>query len=173
MPLYITGHSLGGALATIATKKITHDAGTSGIAACYTFGSPLVGNENWIATIKSPIYRVVNAADAVTVLPPAAGFWVVIKYILDRIPVIGGAIRNMLNSYSGYMHCGDMRYLTNCENDFKKLKLLYSVGIFFRLRRVICTYTKAFTCKKFLMDHSISIYRNKLFVIAKQRNKLP
>lgn len=41
MPLFICGHSLGGALATIAAKKIVHKAG---LAACYTFGSPRVGN---------------------------------------------------------------------------------------------------------------------------------
>ena len=37
IPLYLTGHSLGGALATIAAKKLTHPLG--GVAACYTYGS--------------------------------------------------------------------------------------------------------------------------------------
>ena len=69
MPLFITGHSLGGALAMIAAKKITHKGGN---AACYTFGSPRVGDEVWISNIKTPLYRVVNAADCVTMLPPGA-----------------------------------------------------------------------------------------------------
>jgi predicted lipase len=68
-PLFITGHSLGGALATVATKKLTHKGG---IAACYTFGSPRVGDEDWTINIKTPVYRVVNAADPVTMLPPGA-----------------------------------------------------------------------------------------------------
>ena len=66
-PLFITGHSLGGALATVATKKLTHKGG---IAACYTFGSPRVGDVDWTTNIKTPIYRIVNAADPVTMLPP-------------------------------------------------------------------------------------------------------
>jgi triacylglycerol lipase len=67
-PLFITGHSLGGALATVAAKKINH---RGGIASCYTFGSPRVGNVDWSADIKTPIYRVVNAVDPVTMLPPS------------------------------------------------------------------------------------------------------
>ena len=51
-PLFITGHSLGGALATIAAKKLSHKGG---IAACYTFGSPRVGNDKWVSGIKNPI----------------------------------------------------------------------------------------------------------------------
>jgi hypothetical protein len=43
-PLFITGHSLGGALATIAAKKLTHKGG---IASCYTFGSPY-GGKRWL-----------------------------------------------------------------------------------------------------------------------------
>jgi triacylglycerol lipase len=39
-PIYLTGHSLGGALAQIATAVF----GCDQIAACYTFGSPRVGN---------------------------------------------------------------------------------------------------------------------------------
>jgi len=37
--IYITGHSLGGALAQIAAAVL----GTDQVAACYTFGSPRVG----------------------------------------------------------------------------------------------------------------------------------
>ena len=66
-PLFITGHSLGGALANIAAKKLSHEGG---IAACYTFGSPRVGDDEWIPDIKTPVYRLVNAADCVTMLPP-------------------------------------------------------------------------------------------------------
>jgi Lipase (class 3) len=40
VPIYIAGHSLGGALAQIAGAVL----GSDQIAACYTFGSPRVGN---------------------------------------------------------------------------------------------------------------------------------
>ena len=64
--LYITGHSLGGALALIATKMFNSD----NLAACYTFGSPKVGNEEFDDDIKPPIYRIVNAYDLVPASPP-------------------------------------------------------------------------------------------------------
>lgn len=57
--LYVTGHSLGGAgiPAIMATAALNSDH----LAACYTFGSPKVGNEEFDDDIKPPIYRVVHA----------------------------------------------------------------------------------------------------------------
>ena len=65
--LYVTGHSLGGALAIIAAKLLERDT----LAACYTFGSPRVGNEEFAEEIRAPIYRLVNAADGVPRVPPS------------------------------------------------------------------------------------------------------
>ena len=67
-PLYVTGHSMGGALAAVATQnldKIMSDQ----ICACYTFGSPRVGNADYHLSIKAPIYRVVNSTDIVSLVP--------------------------------------------------------------------------------------------------------
>lgn len=75
-PLYITGHSLGGALATVATQDIEKTEDKMGvkifkdqIAACYTFGSPRVGNADFDGNIRSPVYRVINFVDIVTFVP--------------------------------------------------------------------------------------------------------
>jgi len=59
IPIYITGHSLGGALAQIAAAVL----GSDQIAACYTFGSPRVGNYVFDLWVKPPSYRLVNYAD--------------------------------------------------------------------------------------------------------------
>lgn len=91
--LYITGHSLGGALAIIAARELKYDR----IAACYTYGSPMVGNGKFGKKIKVPVYRVVNAT--------------------DRIP------RLLLLKLGGYKHYGDMWYLTACDSDKKNLKV--------------------------------------------------
>lgn len=64
-PLYITGHSLGAALASIATWKLDRDS----LAACYTFGSPRVGDKKFDMHLKAPVYRLVNNADIVTQIP--------------------------------------------------------------------------------------------------------
>jgi triacylglycerol lipase len=67
-PLFITGHSLGAALATLA-------ASLRPPRALYTYGSPRVGDDDFAATLPSvPAYRVVNNRDVVTTLPPPLPF---------------------------------------------------------------------------------------------------
>jgi len=165
-PLFITGHSLGGALATIAAKKLSHKGG---IAACYTYGSPRVGDEEWIAHIKTPVYRLVNAADCVTMLPPGSETITVISWISRFIPWFGKSLSPwLLSKFGGYLHGGNMRYLTNCRSgQYNNVKLLYSVSIFFRIKGLII---KKLPWKKFLADHSISVYRKKLAIVAQNRN---
>ncbi len=165
-PLFITGHSLGGALATIAAKKLHH---VGGIASCYTFGSPRVGDENWIANIKTPLYRLVNAADCVTMMPPSSDTISLLSWLVGFIPQVGQKIRSfLLAKFGGYLHGGNMRYLTNCTNgDYNSVKLLYSVSFFYRVKML---WIKAWQWHKPLTDHSIHIYRKKLSVVALNRN---
>jgi len=94
LPLYITGHSLGAALATVATQRLEHNPRIREIiAACYTFGSPRVGNSHYDIEFKSPIYRVVNTTDIVTVIPLLA---------------------------MGYIHIGDVRFLGARDGEFQR-----------------------------------------------------
>lgn len=79
--LYITGHSLGGALAQIASAELERDT----LAACYTFGSPRVATAGFDLAVKCPHYRVINAWDLVPGVP--------------------------LPSPWGYQHTGDPRLL--------------------------------------------------------------
>ena len=64
-PLFYTGHSLGAALATLAAAMYRPDA-------LYTFGSPRVGDADFVRSLADiPIYRMYNPRDIVTTLPPA------------------------------------------------------------------------------------------------------
>ena len=164
--LFITGHSLGGAIATVAAKKIKHEGG---ISACYTFGSPRVGDDEWVATIKTPIYRVVNAADCVTMLPPGTELISIAGWLLRLVPRVGSSLSAYLQSnFGGYLHGGDMRYLSNCSaGKFSNVKLLTAVSLLYRVKGLII---KKLPWKKFLSDHSISVYRKKLKVVAQRRN---
>ena len=82
LPLYITGHSMGAAVATIATARalLDDDAGTLDVAALYAFASPRVGEgtfSNQLATAMRDagvFYgRVVNDCDPVTNVPERVG----------------------------------------------------------------------------------------------------
>ncbi len=69
--LYMTGHSLGGALAQIASAVLERD----NLAACYTFGSPRVGTLGFDRQVKCPHYRVVNNWDLVPGVPLLWGYY--------------------------------------------------------------------------------------------------
>jgi predicted lipase len=105
LPLYITGHSLGAALATIATQYLERDHIIRyRIAACYTFGSPRVGNNEFDREFRSAIYRVVNTTDIVTIIPLLA---------------------------MGYIHIGDVRFLERREGMFRRGVPLFQRILFF------------------------------------------
>lgn len=166
LPLFITGHSLGGALATIAAKRITHAGGNS---ACYTFGSPRVSDDRWLMTMKTPIYRVVNSSDGVTMVPPPDVFITALSWFLGFIPAIGDKLKSALREkFGNYIHGGDMRFLTDVKTgEYDKARLLTHVDIWYRLKGWM---RKQFTWKKFGTDHSMSVYRSKLAFIALRRN---
>ena len=164
-PLFITGHSLGGALATIAAKRLRHN---SGVAACYTFGSPRVGDTVWVSGIRTPVYRVVNAVDAVTMLPPGGEVIAVTSKLFSVIPFCTSLSKYLQTKFGGYLHSGDMRYLTNCKNgDFDKVTLLHGVSWLYRTMGLL---KKSLGASRALKDHSISIYRKKLAIVARNRN---
>jgi hypothetical protein len=94
VPLYITGHSLGAALALVAMQDLEYNSAVrQHIAACYTFGSPRVGNGQFDRSFKTPVYRIVNTTDIVTVTP-----------------LLG----------LGYIHIGDTRYLGRRDGEFSR-----------------------------------------------------
>lgn len=65
-PVFYTGHSLGGALATLAAARRAPNR------AVYTFGSPRVGNLAFARALRHlPIHRVVDDIDIVAMVPPA------------------------------------------------------------------------------------------------------
>jgi hypothetical protein len=164
-PLFITGHSLGGALATIATKKLFF---ANGIAACYTFGSPRVGDEQWVEGMKTPIYRIVNSADPVTMLPPGDDAISLVAFLL-RLARLEELSKKLRTHFGGYYHMGYMRFLTNTgHKDYEKVKLLYSVSL---MRRFRAYFVNKLSFKSIPSDHSIRVYREKLKYIALLKNK--
>lgn len=62
----LTGHSLGGALATLAAFRL----GPTIVEAVYTFGCPRVGNRTFGSGFRVPCFRFVNDRDYTARLPP-------------------------------------------------------------------------------------------------------
>jgi hypothetical protein len=63
--IWMTGHSLGAALATLAADRFGEAQGV------YTFGSPRVGNRQFMENYSIRCYRFVNGDDIVSRVPPA------------------------------------------------------------------------------------------------------
>lgn len=86
-PLFIAGHSLGGALAVIAAERLRRELKIEP-AAIYTFGAPRVGTAGFAGAYNAcglgdRTYRLIHGLDIVPTLPPSAlGFRHVGRMIL-------------------------------------------------------------------------------------------
>jgi hypothetical protein len=85
---WFTGHSLGGALATLAAARFDNAQGL------YTYGCPYVGDAAFAAGFRVPAYRFVNNTDIVPRVPPRG------PYCPPKIDI------------GTYEHVGELRYLT-------------------------------------------------------------
>jgi len=69
--LFLTGHSLGGGLATMTAALCRRELRLLEIAGLYTFGSPRVGDREFGAALDNVShFRVVNDADIIPRVPP-------------------------------------------------------------------------------------------------------
>ncbi len=69
-PLFLTGHSMGGALAVLTACRLAKMNGPP--VAIYTFGSPRIGDRAFCAGYALPTYRIVNRLDLVPEMPLAS-----------------------------------------------------------------------------------------------------
>jgi len=175
LPVFITGHSLGGALAVLATRYVAN--GSRG--ACYTFGQPRVANQVFNAQIFTPVYRVVNAADAVPAVPFKHTAMNLVIAIVRFLPVPGtGPLERWLSRLRGYRHGGDLRFLTYAAAvpgndgapDFPKLKVFSNASLVDRWWRSFGRFVASWGTA-LLSDHDIGEYIDKLAYYAKTRTR--
>ena len=67
-PLWVSGHSLGAALATLTVDRFPD------VRALYTFGSPRVGDREFTENLSTQAYRFVFGNDIITRLPPGGDY---------------------------------------------------------------------------------------------------
>ena len=186
MQLFITGHSLGGALATVAVKYFSSDAS----GACYTFGAPPVSTKTFAYDIKTPIYRVVNHLDIVPNLPNpfivmvVTSFLKILMWVLAMFQVrhiissseCKAKLAQLLADAARYRQVGYESYLTGTDDN---PKLRRSLGtwdtacMWVRALNPIKWFSKNSKAKRLATDHSIVAYSNKLRTWANSRNRKP
>lgn len=151
-PLFLTGHSMGGALAVLAACRLAKD----GLAptATYTFGAPRVGDRSFCAGYKLPTYRVVNRLDLVPELPLAS-----VKRLLPAKPrLTNEKILGKLKQAAGRMRCyGHVKTLVYLSRD-GKITLNADVEPWHAeaVARAIATRGKSFV--EGVSDHLITSY---------------
>lgn len=87
--LYITGHSLGGALATLCALDVAVNT-TFKQPILYTFGSPRVGNSAFVSSYNSIMeqsIRVINAYDMVPRFPPQSLLGTKYHHVEQELPI--------------------------------------------------------------------------------------
>ncbi|HLE12413.1 MAG: hypothetical protein A2504_01385 [Bdellovibrionales bacterium RIFOXYD12_FULL_39_22] len=99
-PLWITGHSLGAALATLAADRL-EKAGAN-VVALYTFGSPRVANIPFQLAFNVAHYRLVNHLDIVTTVPYT---------MAKNYERSGSATINQILAQMSYIHIGQVKYI--------------------------------------------------------------
>ena len=114
---HITGHSLGGALATLAALRLGRTQQACPIQTVHTFGSPRVGDETFVQAFdtlfKGRSYRFVNDEDLVTRIPPRVGHYDHVGEII-YIDEAGRLQRDI-----GYWY-RFLNFVTNALEDLKK-----------------------------------------------------
>ncbi|MEQ8335073.1 lipase family protein [Nisaea sp.] len=174
LPLFLTGHSLGGALALLMTVLMKSDM----CGACYTFGAPRIANYEFFENVKTPVFRVVNSADIVPRVPPVMvipiklcqGLEWATSYVFPPVSRLFERLARGLDRLEGYRHYGDQRYLTDVESGrFSDVNLLSNPPVIDRIMWIGQQLIRSWFVP--VKSHGMLIYREKLRFLANDRNQ--
>lgn len=155
--LTLTGHSLGGALATVAAAAFLD-------ARLVTFGSPRVGDVRFANLFrKRAVERYVNCLDGVSWLapPPDSGEWLSPLYAMPLSLAAFGVVlppNIPIPIVNGYRHLPDLRYI-DCDGNLRTTVGSIAVGIDFgKALAMHLTRRPLAKLPRMLTDHSMINY---------------
>ena len=70
--VWCTGHSLGGAMATLIANRLNEDDAMPDLEAVFSYGSPMTGTKEFVQGMRVKHHRWVNGAD---IVPKVPGAW--------------------------------------------------------------------------------------------------
>lgn len=163
VPLYLTGHSLGGALSVLLAAQLVEAGLGSRVAAIVTFGQPRVGDQDFAQALDQALpgrlLRVVHGRDLVASLPPTEA----------ELDAVGGRPRWAREVDLGFVHGGLEWVLTPGPKPKRKPPPLADPRFDMHLERGIAKGIAPWLGKlpgfRELFDHMRSRYHLKLWCL--------
>ncbi len=116
-PVYITGHSKGGPMATIAAYILAENLGVPNVQPLVTFASPKPGDINFQGGFQKVLSqtRFENYNDIVPLLPPSTDFIDLVVAVVNLIPYVGSRLAALFKSAENwnYVPVGSMEFITS------------------------------------------------------------
>lgn len=117
-PIYVTGHSAGGALATLAARRL-HEAGLP-VRAAVVFSAPRVGDRRFARSYPVPLVRIEHRHDLIPHLPfPPALARTLGRGLVDRVLAgvdwLAPVLRAPRVGDTEYVHVGELFYDDGAE----------------------------------------------------------
>jgi hypothetical protein len=116
-PVYVTGHSKGGAMASIGAYILSENLGVPNVQPLVTFASPKPGDINFMGGFKNVLSqtRYENYNDIVPLLPPSTEFIDLIVAVVNLIPYVGQKLAALFKSAEdwNYVPVGTMQFVTS------------------------------------------------------------
>jgi len=95
-PLYVTGHSQGGAIAAIATKALVTDGFP--VVAAYTFAAPRSGDTHFAESVTTDVHRLEFGDDIVPHVPMRSNLPFLFRQLIDlAVAQFGSKVGDVLN----------------------------------------------------------------------------
>lgn len=162
LPVVLTGHSLGGALAQLCAYRLHYETNLS-IACVYTFGSPRIGGVKFATDYEKHLghktFRIVNGPDLVPRIPL-------------KLHLLSKATRKGDFSVFDYHHAGKQVYLDSFAylHGGLDMRTRLLLNLFARIKHRLIDGQRSLSG---LSHHHISLYCSKLRVALSGKHPTP